>query len=554
MSEKKENVEDGASGAANPAPGRARETVLFRGTSVRSASPRPLRKHWTKPFLIGVVVAFCALVLVLFLKPLAGPKTPSVALLPVQRQPFAGILHESGTIEALNERVILSRFEGDIVWIADDGQLVEAGEPIVRFETKTAQEDVDSREVDLQDKRDAVRRAKADITTAQERYQHVIRQAEIAYEQAVLERKRTYGAPRDDEKLDAELSFKSAALDLERSEMDLKSYSELAELGYASEAKRKEKLLDFATKKTEHARSKLVCDLTLMGNTDELKRVADLAVADAQKQLNIARFNREADLSVAQAALDLAEVDLANFERDLIRRKQELEAGTVRAPVHGHVVLNEVYKGSSKSRSPIQVGESRTSGADLCVICDTSALRVRMWINESDVENAALGQRALVRLSALPGRTFEADVSDLAVIATDKNVALSSLALRRAGEAFVNVVQAKLDFINLPEKDRDEMRIGFSADVYIQTNAVTDAVTVPWAGVRFDAGGQPVAEVAAGGGRQQRALKLGRSDAHRVEVLEGLTENEQVYDQTGATRPGVVAPAMAYCGQVKSGG
>lgn len=498
-------------------------------------------------------MAFCALVLGLILKPLAGSKAASVALLPVQRQPFACSLHESGTIEALTEQVLFTRFAGDIVWLADDGQFVEAGEAVVRFETKTAQEDVDDREVDLQDKKDAVRQAKADITTAQERYKHVIRQAEIAYEQAVLERTRIQGAPRDDEKLDAELTLKSAALDLESSELDLKSYSELAALGFVSEAKRKEKLLDFATKKTEHARTKLVYDLTLMGNTDDLKRVAGLAVADAQKQLNIARFNREADLAVAQAALDLAVVDLSNFDRDLTRRKQDLEAATVRAPMRGHVVFHEVYKGSSKSKSPIQVGESRTAGGDLCTICATSALRVRVWINESDVKNLALGQHALVRLSALPGRTYEAVVSDLAVIATDKNVALSSLALRRAGEAFVNVVQAKLDFAALPEKDREEMRVGFTADVNIQTSPVTEALTVPWAGVRFDAGGRPVAEVAAGGGRQQRALKLGRSDAFRVEVLEGLSENEQVYDQTGASRPGAVVPAMAYCRQVKSG-
>jgi hypothetical protein len=159
-----------------------------------------------------------------------------------------------------------------------------------------------------------------------------------------------------------------------------------------------------------------------------------------------------------------------------------------------------------------------------------------------------------VRLSALPGRTFEAVVSELAVIAMDKNVALSSLALRRAGEAFVNAVQAKLDFVNLPDKEREQIRVGFTADVYIESSPVTEALTVPWSGVRFDAGGRPVAEAAAGGGRQLRTLSLGRGDAYRVEVLEGLKDNEQVYDQTGATRPGTIVPPMAYCGQVKSGG
>ncbi|MGD0090852.1 MAG: HlyD family efflux transporter periplasmic adaptor subunit [Planctomycetota bacterium] len=545
MSEQDGNTQGGASGSPPPAPGKAGETARFHTASVRALRPPP-RKHWTRTFLVGVVLAFCALMLSLLLGPLAGPKAAGVALLPVQGQPFCSILHETGAIEALNERVILNRFSGDIVWMADDGKLVEAGEPVVRLETQMVQEDIDSREIDLLDKRDAVRRAKADIATAQERYKHVIRQAEITLEEAILDQKRIHEAPRPDDKLDAELTLKSAALDLANAEVDLKGYTELAKLGFVSEAMRKAKLLVYATSKGEHARAKMIYDLTMLGNTPDAKRVADLAVADARKQLNIAKFNREADLAVAQAAYDLAQVDMENFERDLNRRKQDLEWATVRAPVRGHVVFIEVYKFSSKSRAPIEVGESRTAGADLCMICDTSVLRIRVWINESDVRSVTVGQHALVRLSAFPDRAFEAVVSELAVIATDKNLALSSLALRRAGEAFVNVVQIKLDFVNLPEADREQIRVGFTADVYIQTSPVSSALTVPWTAVGFDAQSQPFAEVAVGAGRARRALKLGRSDAHRVEILEGLKENEQVYDQTGATRPGVVVPAMTY--------
>ena len=75
--------------------------------------------------------------------------------------------------------------------------------------------------------------------------------------------------------------------------------------------------------------------------------------------------------------------------------------------------------------------------------------------------------RATVKLPAFGGRSFDAYVSELSVVATDKNAALSSLAVRSAGEAFVNVVQAKLDFVNLSDADRKEFRIGYTADVYI---------------------------------------------------------------------------------------
>jgi len=114
----------------------------------------------------------------------------------------------------------------------------------------------------------------------------------------------------------------------------------------------------------------------------------------------------------------------------------------------------------------------------------------------------------------------------------DKNMALSSLALRKSGEAFVNVVQAKLDFINLTDEDRKTIKMGFTADVLLHVSEKSDTVTVPWEAVRYDAQGSPFADVVTGGSRERRALKLGRSDSDRVEVLEGLKENEQVLDQT----------------------
>jgi len=512
------------------------------------------RRHWTKPFLIGVVIAFCVLVVALFLKETAGSQERRSALLSVQRMPFARVLHEIGTIEALNETVVLSRITGDIVWKEDDGKLVEAGDPIVRFETRTLQEDLESREKDVADKIEALRRAKESVAATKKRAEYVIRQAEIQCELAVLERDRINSSPRDDERKDADLTLKSAELELDRARVDTEGYQDLARRGYVSEATRKEKELDLELKRANHKKAKLIYELTVAGYPSDTKRVAELAVADAQKRLNIAKFNRDADLAVAEAAYELAKVDLANGERELNRRRQDLGWATVRAPVRGHVVFVEVYKGSSKNKSVIQVGESRSAGGDLCIICDTSTLRVRTWINESDMQHVAVGQRALVRLSAFPGRSYEATVSELAVPATDKNVALSSLALRRSGEAFVNVVQAKLEFVNLAEADRKEIRVGFTADVCIQTTPVSEAVVVPWAGVCYGPDGAPYAEVAAGGGRERRALTLGRSDPHRVEVLQGLKEKEQVYDQTGAARPGLIVPAQVYCETAAAGG
>jgi multidrug resistance efflux pump len=138
-----------------------------------------------------------------------------------------------------------------------------------------------------------------------------------------------------------------------------------------------------------------------------------------------------------------------------------------------------VWKGGNKSNSPIQVGETRQWGWDLCKVCDVSRMRIRVNINETDVLRVKLGHRATVTLAAFPGRTFNCVVSELGVMAIDKNIALSGQggpAVRSSGEAFVNVVPAKLDFLDLTEEERKAIRIEFTADVQIHVTEAPIAI------------------------------------------------------------------------------
>jgi len=216
--------------------------------------------------------------------------------------------------------------------------------------------------------------------------------------------------------------------------------------------------------------AKSLYDLTIQGTPADIKRVADLALADAEKKYTATQFNCAADLKSAKATLALAKIDLANCERDLRIKYRDFAQATVRAPIQGRVAFVDVYKGSDKGLSPIQVGEKRVAGQDLCKICDTSAFRIVVWINEADISRVRVGQRATVKMAAFPGKAFTAVVEELGAVAVDKNVALSRLALKSAGEAFVNVVEAKLDFIGLSDEDRQAMRINYTAEVDIEAD------------------------------------------------------------------------------------
>jgi macrolide-specific efflux system membrane fusion protein len=283
--------------------------------------------------------------------------------------------------------------------------------------------------------------------------------------------------------------------------------------------------------------------LTLEGATADQKRVADLSVADAEQVLATARFNQKADAEIAKANLELAQIELENFKLTLDEKQRYCAEAEVKAPARGRVAFVDVWKGSRGTASPIRIGESRNRGQDLCKIADVSALRVQTRVSEADVKRVSIGKTATVRLPAVPGKQFKARVSEVALVALDKNRALSSLAVKHSGQAFVNVVQVHLIFEGLSDEDRGQMRLGLTCEVSIEHGEEREALLIPWSAVLFAPDGQAGVEVRGGFGRPaRRPVKLGGGDALRVEVLEGLTEGDWVLDR-GRRAGGAPAPA-----------
>src|ERR1700712_1061354 len=71
---------------------------------------------------------------------------PPPRVLSVRPRKIESVLHEIGSISAHIERSVLTSFAGEITWRAEDGTLVEIGDPVVTFDAKVLQDDVELRE------------------------------------------------------------------------------------------------------------------------------------------------------------------------------------------------------------------------------------------------------------------------------------------------------------------------------------------------------------------------------------------------------------------------
>lgn len=481
------------------------------------------RRGWRLAIWLFPVATLLVLGTILVRRPGTAPADWVVA----GKRSLVPTLRELGKVVAQDETTVFSLYTGEIIWLIDEGTLVEPGTVIVRFDATKTQESVELLQKELIERKAEVRDAEREVQLETRRGELEIARLEAERSKAALDRQDVYSHPTDDEKREAELDLKSAQLKFEQAQRDFDAYADLHAAGYASRATYKQKQLKHATQKAELAKAKVLYRLALQGKTIEEKRLADLAVAEAEKKLATGRFDAEADVAIAKAALELSKIGLDHFEKNLNRELENLENASVKSPVPGRVAFVEVFKGSQASQSPIQLGETRNRGQDLCKIADTSVLQIKAAVSEMDAGRLRVGQEADVRFPAQPGQTYRARLASIERVAKDKNATLSHLALQRSGEAFVNVVGVLLDLVETKEeeKQRQQMRLGLTAEVTIRLDAAREAMVVPWTAVRAAPGG---ADVLTRNG--PRSVRLGASDAHYVEILDGLAEGEELRD------------------------
>lgn len=140
---------------------------------------------------------------------------------------------------------------------------------------------------------------------------------------------------------------------------------------------------------------------------------ADLRSAQIQAQVALTQRNRSralyAEKIITAQENEATIIGYANAEASIVRArtnldlaKQRLEDATVRAPVSGTVIEKPVSLG--------QVITSATSGASggttILKMADLTKVRMRAFVNETDIGNVRPGQAATVTVDAYPDRRF----------------------------------------------------------------------------------------------------------------------------------------------------
>jgi len=140
---------------------------------------------------------------------------------------------------------------------------------------------------------------------------------------------------------------------------------------------------------------------------------ADLSSATVQRAVTLAQRNRSADLfkqniitaqEMEQATLAFANADAAVIKArtNLSIARVRLEDATVQAPTNGTIIERPVSVGTVITSAT----SSASGGTTILKMADLSNVRMRSFVNETDIGNVKPGQVATVTVDAYPNRRF----------------------------------------------------------------------------------------------------------------------------------------------------
>jgi HlyD family secretion protein len=258
-------------------------------------------------------------------------------------------LNEAGAISALNSTTInvpRVRMNLQVLWLADEGALVQAGDTVAMFDQSEVSKRIEDRDADLELVKASLRKGKTRLKTELAKSRSTLVYDSTSWELARLREERTRYES-DVAKQEAQIQFYQATLSL------------------------------------ENARASLV---SLQVMQDEELRELILKVSQAESALKKAWRDHD----------------------DMI----------LKAPGRGMVVYLPIWKGSSMGK--VKVGDSPWRGTSIMELPDFDTMQVDMKIDEVDFNLVHLGDSCDVVLDAWPDQHFSGIVSDMGLLARDR--------------------------------------------------------------------------------------------------------------------------------------
>ena len=261
------------------------------------------------------------------------------------------------------------------------------------------------------------------------------------------------------------------------------------------------------------------------------------AVREAETRLVGARASKE------QAAAQLASTQkrIAQNQAMLARLSDVLEKHYSVAPLDGMVTNLPVREGETAV-----TGIQNTPGSLIMTIADMSLITAEVKVDENDIVNVKLDQKAAVTIDAIPNRVFKGHVIEIGNTAILRSTGLA------ASQSTISSQEAK-DFkvVIALDDPPEEIRPGLSCTAKVTTATRSNALTAPIqaltvrqkSDLELDGSDKSKGVTKAGKSSKEEIqgvfvisgekavfhkVETGISGATDIEILSGLNEGDQI--------------------------
>lgn len=393
-----------------------------------------------KKIIIGVsVVAVLAIVIIVSVFA-SRKEEPEVTTVKLEVRPeLRQTVTASGEVRPIRYIKLTSEVPGRIEEIyVNPGDQVTKGKPLVRVDPTQLQSSQEAQWAATQASLNDVQNARNAVNSAQQAL--VVAEASVA---AARQQVVSY-----------QTNVERAQVDLNTAQRELKRYTDLIEAGVSSRS-------EYDAARDRYDQAKIALD-TARANLEAQK----IAVREAVERANQQRIAvKEAQTSIKSSEMR------ANQQQAFLRgQTSQRSKATQLSPLNG--VVADI---------PTRVGEYAVAGLSttpLMTIADMSQINVEVNVDETEINNVAVGQEAKVKVDALGDKEIKAVVTQKNPLAVSKSDTTGGLSNR------VNVQEAKefkvtLELRDLPSEIQTSLRPGMSSTATITTKTKNNVLAVP---------------------------------------------------------------------------
>jgi len=433
---------------------------------------------------------------------------------PISRGTLRIIVTERGNLESVKTVdgiCELNGFQNKITQLVPEGNKVEKGEIVCRFDSGEIDKNVAQQEIKAKQATSKIETSRQEVEIARNKGESEIIAAsvELALNELTLEKYQKGDYVAETAEIRGMIALKKKTLEESKNELD--QIQGLAKKGFKSpsDVRAKEFLLASSALELKGVQEKLEVKekyeyklkSTEFGSKVDQSR-SKVAQAKATAKASLAKADSEYDSAKSTSTIE---------DQQLKEYRSQKDKTVVKAEQSGIVAYaNDAYYDSSRQ---VREGATVYSRQKIFTLPDMSSMQVKVNVHESLIKKIKPGQTCEIRVDAFPNLVIVGKVKTVSQLADSTRGWMSG------------GVKEYSTIVSIEQMPQEEIRPGMTSEVKILAGERPDVLLAPVQAVAQHKG-RYYAFTVTPAGVVRREVKIGDTNELQVEIADGLKEGE----------------------------